>query len=150
VETAYGISTRVGVGGAVSPHTLLGVEIFALGSSELVLAEGSMPTDAESGGIAPVVIWYLGRSGLYMKGGVGLARGTFAVTPASGEAVTTNRTGLAYTFGLGFDVGVASWLALTAKLGTHVMAIGDVPVHGDVAVDIIATVYEAGIGIALR
>ena len=41
-------------------------------------------------------------------------------------------------------------MALTASLGTNVMAIGDVTVNGTVVDDIIATVYEASFGVALR
>jgi len=150
VTVAYGRSTHLRVGGAVSPHALLGFEVFALQSSELTLADGLAPGEAENGGVGPVVIWYVGPSGLFLKGGVGLARGTFTVQSAEGEPLTTERTGLAYTFGIGFDFGIARWLALTANLGSYVTAIGDVRVDGAVADDVIATVYEAAVGVTLR
>lgn len=150
MTVAYGRSTHLRVGGAVSPRALLGIEAFALHSSELRLTEGATPVEAENGGVGPVAIWYVGPSGLFLKGGVALARGNFTVQSAEGEPVTTERTGLAYTFGLGFDVGVARWLALTANLGTFVTAIGDVRVDGTVADDVVATVYEAAIGVTLR
>ena len=150
VTVAYGTSSHLRIGGALSPRVLLGLELFALHSSDLVLAEGIAPVDAENGSLAPVVIWYTGGSGLFLKGGVGLARGTFTVRPSSGGIATTERGGLAITFGVGFDVGIASWLALTANLGTFVTAIGDIPLDGAVVDDVVATVYQAGLGIALR
>jgi hypothetical protein len=97
-----------------------------------------------------VVIWYVGPSGLFLKGGVGLARGNFTVRSTSGEPVTTERTGSTITFGVGFDLGVARRFALTANLGMNVAAIGDVDVDGTVADDVVATVYEAAVGITLR
>jgi hypothetical protein len=150
VTTAYGTSTHVRAGAALSSRALLGLELFALHSTDLVLADGTAPVDARNGSVAPVVLWYVGPSGLFLKGGVGLATGTFTVRPESGEPVTTERMGSTITFGVGFDVGVLRRLALTANLGMNVMAIGDVDVDGTVADDVVATVYEAGIGITLR
>lgn len=147
---AYGTSSHVRVGGTLSPRVLLGLELFALSSSDLVLSEGSAPVDAENGSLAPVAIWYTGGGGLFLKGGVGLARGTFTVRPTPGQIATTRRSGLAITFGIGFDVRLLSWLALTANLGTYVTAIGDIPLDGGVVDDVVATVYEAGVGLTLR
>ena len=150
VTSAYGPTDYLRVGRSLSPRVLLGLEIFALDASELVLGPGAAPVRAESGSIAPIVLWYVGRSGFFLKGGAGLARGTFTVRTALGETVSTERTGSAFTFGLGFDIGVLRWLALTANLGTNVMAIGDVTVDGVLVDDLIATVYEVGVGVTLR
>jgi hypothetical protein len=51
---------------------------------------------------------------------------------------------------VGFDIPIARWLALTANLGTNVMSVGDVDVNGTVVDDIIATIYEVGVGVTLR
>ena len=150
VTVAYGSADYFRIGGALSPRVLVGLEVFALSSSDLTLAPGAAPVEAENGSIAPIVIWYVGRSGFFLKGGAGLARGSFLVRTASGQAITTKRMGSSLTFGVGFDIGIARWLALTANLGTYVTAIGDVEVDGTPVDDLIATVYEAGVGIALR
>lgn len=150
VTSAYGSADYLRFGGGVGTRALLGVEVFALNASDLVLAPGATPVDAENGSIVPVVIWYVGRSGFFLKGGAGLARGTFTVRTESGEPVSTERTGSALTYGLGFDLGLTRWLALSASLGSNVMAIGDVAVGGTVVDDVIATVYEASLGVALR
>lgn len=150
VTVAYGNSSHLRLGVALAPRALLGLELFVLHSSDIVLAEGAEPVDAENGSLMPVVIWYPGRGGFFFKGGVGLAQGTFTVRPKSVAPVTTERGGLAITFGAGFDVPVARRFALTANLGMNVTAIGDIPVAGTVVDDVIATVYEAAIGVTLR
>ncbi|MDH3206195.1 MAG: outer membrane beta-barrel protein [Gemmatimonadota bacterium] len=150
VTVAYGPSNLLRAGGALSPRVLVGIEIFVLRSSDLVLAPGAAPVESENGTLGPIVIWYVGRSGFFLKGGAGLARGTFTVESTPGEPVTTERTGSSLTFGVGFDIGIMRWFALTANLGTHVSAIGDVHVDGIVIDDVIATVYEVGLGITLR
>lgn len=149
VTSAYGGTDYLRLGRSVTPRVLLGVEVFSLSASDLFLGPATAPVEAENRSIAPIVIWYVGGSGFFLKGGAGLAQGTFRVPTATG-AVTTERTGSALTFGIGFDVPLHRWLALTANLGTNVMAVGDVPVDGTVVDDIIATVYEAGVGITLR
>lgn len=154
VTSAYGAANylRVGVALSTSP-VLLGVELFALTSTDLSLAQGGPPVDAENGTVGPIVMWYVGGRGLYLRGGAGLSRGTYTVRTAAGETATVERTGSALSFGLGFDVGIWSWLAVTADLGTYIASVGDVTVTGaadPLVDDIIATVYQASIGLALR
>ena len=86
----------------------------------------------------------------FLKGGVGLARGTFTVQSTPGQPVTTTRNGLAITLGVGIDVPLNRWLALTVNFGSYTSAIGDVNVNGALADDVIATIYEAGVGLTLR
>lgn len=150
VTVAYGSSTHLRVGGAVSPRALLGLEIFAFHSSDLVLAAGAEPVDAENGSVGPIVIWYPSGGGFFFKGGVGIARGSFTVRPAGGTPVTTERRGLTITFGAGYDLAVSRSLALSANLGMNVAAIGDIPLPTSSVDDVVATVYEAAVGITLR
>ncbi len=150
VTSAYGGTDYLRVGRSITPRVSVGLEVFALSASNLEFGSTSVPIDAENRSLAPIVMWYVGRSGFFLKGGAGLARGTFTVRTSDGETVTTTRTGSALMYGLGFDVGILSWLAVTASLGSNVMAIGDLPVDGDVVDDVIATVYEVGVGLTLR
>lgn len=150
VTVTYGRSRHLRVGGAIGPGVLLGVELFTLDSSDLSLQQGVPVVDAKNGSVAPVVLWYVGSSGLFLKGGVGLSRGTFAARSPQGVLVTTKRTGSALSFDVGFDIGITRRFAVTANLGTYVMAIGDVHVNGTVVDDLVATIYEAGIGLTLR
>jgi hypothetical protein len=150
VTSGNGGTDYLRAGHSVAPRVLVGVELFALGASDLVLGTASAPVDTEKRSIGPMVMWYVGRSGFFLRGGAGLARGTFNVRTAAGETVTTKRTGSSLTYGIGFDIGVLPWVALTASLGSNVMAIGNVTVDATVVDDIIATIYEVGVGVTLR
>jgi hypothetical protein len=150
VTVAFGSVSSFRVGGSLNPRVLVGLEIVSLYSAELFFAGSPTPVEAENGSLAPVVIWYVGGSGFFLKAGAGLAQGTFTVRSTDGEPVTTERMGSSLTFGMGFDIGIMRWFALTANLSTYVTAIGDVHVDGTIIDDVIATVYEAGVGITLR
>jgi hypothetical protein len=151
VTAAYGSANylRAGVRLSSTP-VLLGLELFALSSSNLSLVQGAPSVDAENGTFGPLVMWYFGESGLYLRGGAGLSRGTYTVRTGTGETATVKRTGSALSFGAGFDVGIWSWLAITADIGTYIASVGDVSVDGELVDDIIATVYQASVGLALR
>lgn len=151
VTVGYGSAYHVRAGGSLNPRVHLGVEAFLLATSDFRPGPGAAPVDAENMSLAPIVLWYVGRSGFFLKAGAGLARGTFTVKSGQdGETVTLERTGSGLTFGIGLDMRLASWLALTANLGTYVTAIGDVQVNDTLVDDIIATVYEAGVGLTIR
>lgn len=150
ITVGYGSSNHIRIGGTLNPRLLVGAEFFALRSSKITLASGQPPVDAENISVAPIVIGYVGHSGFFLKGGAGLTRGTFTVRPETGEPVTTKRTGSGLTFGVGLDVKLLQWLAMTVTLDTYVAAVGDVQVEDVLVDDIIATVYEAGIGLTLR
>jgi len=150
VIAGYGSADYLRIGGAVSNRVLFGIEVFAMNTRDLVLAPGAVPVDAENGSIVPIAILYLGPSGFFLRGGAGLARGTFSIRTDAGRVVTTERTGSALTYGLGFDMAATRWFAVTASVGSSVMAIGDVYVEGTVVDDVIATVYEVSLGLALR
>jgi len=150
ITVGYGSSNHVRIGGSLNRRVLVGLEFFALRSSEITLAPGQPPVDAENISLAPVVIGYVGHSGFFLKGGAGLTRGNYSVRPESGEPVTTRRIGSGLTFGVGLDIKLLRWLAMTVTLDTYVNAVGDVYVQDVLVDDIIATVYEAGIGLTLR
>jgi hypothetical protein len=149
VTAAYGSASHLRAGVGLTARVLIGIEVFAFNSKDAAISAGGDPLEAENVSIAPIVIWYAGDSGFFVKGGVGLAKGTFTVRTPSGET-TARGTGSGMTFGIGFDVPVLSWLALTANLGTYVAAIGDVRLGSTVVDDVIATLYEAGVSVTLR
>jgi len=150
ITVGYGSSSHVRIGGTLNRRLLVGLELFALRSSKITLAPGQAPVEAENISLGPVVIGYVGSSGFFLKGGAGLTRGTYTVRPESGEPVTTERTGSGLTFGVGLDLKLFRWLAMTVTLDTYVAAVGDVYVQDVLVDDIIATMYEAGIGLTLR
>ena len=150
VSVAYGSASHLRAGGRVSQTVLVGVELFALDASAVLLGFGAEPVEAENVSLAPIVIWYIGGGGVFLKAGAGVARGNFTVRTVDGEPTTTRRTGSGLTFGVGFDAPLGRWLALTANLGTYVTAIGDVRLDGEVIDDVISTMYGAAIAITIR
>lgn len=150
VTVAYGITGNFRVGGALSARVLLGLEVFAHDASDVRLSPDVDPVEGENATIAPIVLWYVGDSGFFLKAGAGIARGTFTVQTEDIDPVTVQRTGSGLTFGVGFDIPIVRWLALSANFGTYVTAIGDVRVGGAVVDDVIATIYEAGVGLTVR
>ncbi len=146
VTVGFGSTTALRVGGALNSRVLVGVEILSLESPRVTLRPGVSPVEAENLSLVPVVLWYVGGSGFFLKAGAGLARGSYT----AGSRQTTSKTGSGLTFAVGFDVPIMRWFAFTANLGTYVTAIGDVVIDGDLVDDVIATVYEAGFGITLR
>jgi hypothetical protein len=150
VTVGFGSTTALRVGGALNRRVLVGVEVLSLESPRVTLRPGVSPVEAENLSLVPVVLWYVGGSGFFLKAGAGLARGSYTISSGAGSGQTTSKTGSGMTFAVGFDVPIMRWFAFTANLGTYVTAIGDVVVNGDLVDDVIATVYEAGFGITLR
>lgn len=151
VTTAYGTSSFLRLGGTVSRRVLMGLEVFAFNDETVVLpTQTGEAVDAENAAISAVVLWYPGSSAVFLRGGLGLARGTFTVTPPSGPRTVTTNQGSALSFGIGLDVPLLSWFAVTANLASYVSAIGDVRLPGGVVDDVIATVYHASIGLTIR
>ena len=150
VTVGFGSTSALRVGGALNRRVLVGMEALWLDSPDVTLGPGVTPVEAEHLSLVPVVMWYVGGSGFFIKAGAGLARVNFTQTTGPDAGNVTGRTGTGLTFALGFDVGVMRWFALTANLGTSVMAIGDLDVNGQLVDDVIATVYEAGVGLTLR
>ncbi len=149
VTTAYGSASNIRVGRSVTPDVMVGLEIFAMHSATSSLALGLEELDAENAMISPIVMVYVGDDGFYVKGGAGLSRGTFTVIPEGQAPVTTTREGSGLTVGLGYDIDLAGGFGMSLNLGTYIMAIGDVRVDDLLVDDVIATVYEAGISVAL-
>ena len=150
VTTAGGSSGYLRLGGALSDKVFFGVESFGFTNQHFAFAGHEASVVAEDGSLGAVVLWYPWRGGVFLKGGVGLARGTFTVTPDSAPALHATGTGVGLTLGLGFDLTLSRRFALTANAADCITAIGDVVLPGTRVDDVIATMYQATIGITLR
>jgi hypothetical protein len=150
VTVGFGSAYNVRVGGSLTQRVLVGLELLSLRSPDFTLASEAPPVDARNLTISPIVLWYVGSSGFFLKAGAGLARGSYEPGPSVGAMAVTDRIGSGLTFGVGFDIRVLSGLALSAHLGTHVAAIGDVQVGSTLVDDVITTIYEASMGVVIR
>lgn len=150
VTSSYGSANHVRVGWALTSSVLVGGEVFSYHADEAVHLSDGRRSDVQSVSMGPIVIWYIGNHGFFFKAGVGLARGTFVARAASGQTTEADGLGSSLTLGVGFDLPLLSWLALTANVGTYVTAIGDVRLDSLLIDDVIQRVYQAGIGLTLR
>ncbi len=149
----YGQSSYLRGGGSLSSRVLLGFEVFALLDDHFGIAQGDSSLTVENVSLGPVVLWYPWRSGLFFKGGFGLAHAEVtlgATDPKTQPVSLASGTGSGVTFGVGFDVPVFKWLAITANLGIYYTALGDVTVRGSLVDDVITSMYNANFAITIR
>jgi len=153
VIVANGATSYLRIGSTVSDNVLIGFEFFSLLDQAFGFATGDTTTTAETGTAAIIIMWYPGRHGLFIKGGVGAAYGSFSVPTDSGGVVradTSTGGGVGLTFGLGWDLPISRKFAFTGNLSGFVTALGDVVLPGRRVDDVIATVYQASIGFTIR
>ena len=153
VVGAAGATSYLRVGGVISKNVVIGFEIFGLANEAFGFAPEDTNVVAETGTAAIVILWYPGRPGLFFKGGVGAAFGSFSVPADSAgvtQADTSSRGGIGLTFGLGWDLPISRKFAITANAAAFVTAMGDVVLPGRRVDDVIATLYQASIGFTIR
>jgi len=153
VVGANGTTSLFRIGGVISDKVLIGFEAFTLLNKSFGFGPGDSSAVAETGTAAIVILWYPGRRGLFFKGGVGAAFGQFSVpTDSAGVMVadTSHGGGIGLTFGLGWDFPISRKFALTANAAAFVTALGDVVIPGRTVDDVIATIYQASIGLTIR
>jgi len=138
------------LGGVLSDRVLLGVEAFGFDDEAFGFIEGDTTFVAETGTVAAVVLWFPWRSGAFLKGGVGLAEGSFTTTPTPGSPVIAEGVGVGLTFGLGWDVAISRKFAITANAAAFITAIGDLLLPVGTVEDVIATMYVLSIGFTVR
>jgi len=149
VSAAGGATSYFRIGGTVSDRVGIGVEVFSFLDRAFGFSPGDTTTTAETATATVVVIWFPGRHGLFFKGGVGLAGGQFTI-PGTAGADTSNGAGIGLTFGFGWDFAISRKFAVTTNFGAYVTAVGDVVLPGQRVDDVIATMYQAGIGLTFR
>ena len=151
VTSAPGSVSYVRVGALLSDKVLLGIENFGFVDDMLGFFRADTSSVAQTWSLAAVVLWYPWRSGLFVKGGVGAAQSTLTATPAGGGSpITARGTGVALTFGLGYDQAISRKIALTACLCADIAGIGDIVLPSTRVDDVIASIYHVTIGLTIR
>ena len=151
VTSSAGGITYFRLGGQVSPHVFLGGETNAF-FDESFISSDSTTLVAEIQAVNFIAIWFPGRSGLFLKGGLGIAQGRFTVLDTASAATETLRgTGVGINVGAGWDFQLRPRLSLTASFTTQIVGIGDFVVAGPRTIeDVIGTVYQGAIGFVFR
>ncbi len=151
VSVVYGRTGWIRIGTSLSQRVLVGAELFGFDDRfPDEPAETADPMEARNASIMGSVLWFPSGSGFFLTGGLGLARGTFTVTPPDGPPVMTRRTGSGLAFGMGLDLPVFRYFAITLDLGARLAAIGDIALPGAPIDDVIASTYHAGIAFTVR
>ncbi|HXV89747.1 MAG TPA: hypothetical protein VD707_00165 [Gemmatimonadales bacterium] len=138
------------VGGVVSDRVLLGVEAFGFDDETFGFTAGDTAFVAETATVAAVALWFPWRSGAFLKGGVGIAEGSFTTTPTPGSPVIAEGVGVGLTFGVGWDFAISRKFAITANAAAFITAIGDLVLPSETVDDVIATMYVVSIGFTVR
>lgn len=150
VVTAGGATSHLRIGGTVSDDVLIGVEIFSLLDRAFSFSPEDSVTSAETATITVIVMWFPGRRGFFLKGGVGAAAGQYSLPTGPAQADTSTGGGIGLTFGVGWDWSISRKFAITGNAGVFVTAVGDVELPGRRVDDVIATMYHASIGLTFR
>ncbi len=147
---ASGSSGYIRLGIMASRRVLVGLEAFSYVNEAFAFAEDDPKSLAEVASAGIAVLWFPGRSGAFLKGGLGVANGEFIVEPASDQEVVIQGTGVGLSFGVGYDLPLRRWLALSANAGAFVTGIGDLVLPASRVEDVIATLYQLSFGITIR
>jgi hypothetical protein len=151
VTTASGSSGYLRLGGTISDGVLLGVENFDFVDERFGFrGDADQSITAETSTLGVVVIWFPWRAGFFLKGGVGIANGTFTVQPAPGTRVKVEGTGVGMTFGVGYEINLSRRFALTTTAAAYVTALGDLQLPATKVDDAIASLYHLTVGLTVR
>jgi Outer membrane protein beta-barrel domain len=141
IVAATGPAYTISIGGAASQNVLLGVEgeLWSSGGSAL---RQQVQT------VVGMVQWYPWPAAkFFVRGGVGIVKGSVALTADTTGAHSTQGTGVALTLNVGYDFRLTSHFAVALQAATNVAALGDLAVGGATANDVVA--YVSRIGVAL-
>ena len=147
-EFTPGSAGLVRLGGTLTDKVMLGWESAGF-THEVLGGPEDSTTQSQIETISIVVLWFPWRSGLFLKGGVGIAQGRFTV--ATGATVdSTEGTGIGMTLGLGWDVPISRKFAITANAASIIAAPGDFVLPGRRIEDLIGSVYQISVGLTFR
>jgi hypothetical protein len=150
VVTNAGGGGYLRIGGVISDRVFFSVESAGFLDETFGFAGDDSTTVGEMETVVATVLWFPWMSGPFLKGGVGLAQGRFAVSDAAAPADTVKGTGIGMTFGVGWDWAFSRKFALTANAAAFIAAIGDLLLPSGRVDDVIGTMYQLTIGLTIR
>ena len=138
------------MGGVIADNVLLAWESAGFNDETFGFGGGDTSVVAEMASTGITVMWYPGRTGLFLKGGVSFAQGTFTVSTGVAQADTVEGNGIGMTFGGGWDWSFSRKYALTLNAAAFVTAIGDLVLPSGRVDDVIGTVYQLTLSFTFR
>ena len=145
VGTSYGGTVTVTLGHSVSRKVVLGLE-------------GQVWTSWEQGpreqvrSLTVVAQWYpWHEERVFLRGGTGIVQGPVVPSGTGTSPASVKGTGVGLTFGVGYDLALGRHLGLAAQVASHVAALGDLSLPGNVHLnDTIAYVTRFSLALVVR
>lgn len=138
------------LGGTVNDRVLLAWESVGFNNDAFSFGSGDSTGVADFGTATLVVLWFPGRRGLFLKGGVGLVSGTFTVPNGTAVPDSAEGVGIGMTLGVGWDLPISRKLAITANAASFIAAIGDLVLASRRVDDVIGSTYGLTVGMTWR
>lgn len=153
---APGVTGLSRIGGTLSDRVLLGAESAIFTNQAFGFEEGDSNTIAQMETVGVVVLWYPWRSGVFFKGGVGVAEGRFTIDNGTAVPDSTEGVGIGMTFGVGWDLPISRKFALSVNAANYITAIGDIVLPGPPGGpsrridDVIGSMLQFSVGLTFR
>jgi hypothetical protein len=147
---APGATGLTRIGGTLSDRVLLGGESAIFIDEAFGFSAGDSTTVAQLETVGVVVLWFPWRSGVFFKGGVGIAEGLFTIDNGTARPDSTEGVGIGMTFGFGLDVPISRKFAFTANAASFVTAIGDIVLPSRRVDDVIGSMFQFSVGVTWR
>jgi hypothetical protein len=143
---ANGAALTVTAGGGVTQNVLLGLQ----GQQWQSTTGGTSRQTVRS--ILAVVQWYPWSAlRFFVRGGTGIVQGT--VAPSAVGALPGGRargTGVVIALDAGYDILLGHHFGVSLQVGEQIAGLGDLPVGGALANDVIAYVTRVGVALVWR
>lgn len=143
IVAATGPAYTISVGGAPSRNVLIGVQ------GDLWQSSGASRQQVQT--VTAMVQWYPWPTARwFVRGGVGVVRGSVALTADTTGAHSTQGTGVALTLAVGYEFALTRRFGVALQAATNVAALGDLAVGGATANDVVAYVSRIGVALVWR
>jgi opacity protein-like surface antigen len=145
VRRQVGVSGYLRGGRQLGRNVSLGLELSAYtGDTDTVTTH--------VGGLHAIAVFNpWGNIPLFLSGGVGVSDGRVQVGLPVNQVYEAKGTGVGLDFGAAYDIRVGQRFAITPSVSAHISALGDfIFSPTQKADDVIATVYQVGVGITWR
>ena len=145
VGTAHGGTVTVTLGHSLSRKVVLGLEGQIWSSWETGPRE-------QVRSLTVVAQWYPWHGGrFFLRSGTGIVQGPVVPRGTGASRASVQGTGVGLTFGVGYDVPLGRRLGLAAQAASHVAALGDLSLPGNINLnDTIAYVTRLSVAVVLR
>ena len=145
VGTAHGGTVTVTLGRSLSRKVLLGLE------GQIWSGWEAKPRE-QVRSLTVVAQWYPWHERrFFLRGGTGIVQGPVEPRGTGASPASVKGTGVGLTFGVGYDLPLGPRLGLAAQAATHVAALGDLALPGNITLnDTIAYVTRLSVAVVLR